>query len=62
MLWATSSGADESAQTHGDPATDRSFAPHAWDSSETGTATPVAPEGGVIGLELTASPVVLVEA
>jgi hypothetical protein len=61
VLWAYAPGTDESAQSHFDLATDRAFAVHAWDFSQTGTATPVAPEGGLIGLELTAAPVILIE-
>ncbi|HEY0138625.1 MAG TPA: hypothetical protein VGB85_31290 [Nannocystis sp.] len=61
VLWAYAAGADESAQAHLDLATDRSFDLHAWDFSETGSKTPLAPQGGVIALDLTASPVILVE-
>ena len=61
VLWAYATGADESAQVHLDLASDRSFELHAWDFSETGTTTPLTPDGGVIGLDLTAAPVILVE-
>lgn len=61
VLWAYAAGADESAQAHLDLATDRSFDLHAWDFSDTGTKTPLAPQAGTIGLDLTASPVILVE-
>ena len=61
MLWAYAAGADESAQAHLDLATDRSFDLHARDFSEAGSTTLLAPQGGVIVLDLTASPVILVE-
>lgn len=61
VLWAHAIGPDESAMVHLDLATDRSFELHAWDFSDTGSKTPLAPMGGVIGLDLTASPVILVE-
>lgn len=41
--------------------TSQSFELHAWDFSATGTKTPLSPSGGVIGLDRTASPVLLVE-
>ncbi|PCC67710.1 hypothetical protein SAMN02745121_02347 [Nannocystis exedens] len=61
VAWAYALGTDESAQAHFDLPTDKSFDLHAWDFSQTGTATPLAPEGGLLGLDLTASPVILVE-
>ncbi|MDC0667125.1 hypothetical protein [Nannocystis radixulma] len=61
VAWAYAVGTDESAQTHWDMPTDKSFDLHAWDFSQTNTATPLAPEGGLLGLDLTASPVILVE-
>lgn len=61
VLWAHAAGTDESAQVHVDLTTSQSFELHAWDFSATGTKTPLSPNGGVIGLDLTASPVILVE-
>ncbi len=61
VLWAYAAGPDETAVAHLDLVTDRSFELHAWDFSATGTKTPLSPNGGVIGLDLTASPVILVE-
>ncbi len=62
VLWARAGGTDETAQLHVDLATSRSFELHAWDFSASASKTPVSPDGGVIGLDLTASPVFLVEA
>lgn len=61
VLWAHAAGTDEAAEAHVDLATDRSFDRHEWDFSATGTKTSLSPAGGVIGLDLTASPVILVE-
>lgn len=61
VVWAHAGGTDEAAQAHVDLATDRSFERHEWDFSATGTKTLVSPSGGVIGLDLTASPSILVE-
>jgi hypothetical protein len=61
VAWAHAPGTDESAQAQFDLPTDKSFDVHAWDFSQTGTTTPVSPEGGLLGLDLTASPIILVE-
>ncbi len=61
VLWAHAAGVDEAAQAHLDLVTESSFDVHAWDYSVTNTATPLVPADGVIGLDLTASPVILVE-
>ena len=61
VLWAYAAGTDEGAVAHYDLATDRGFDVHAWDFSATDTAMPLAPQAGQIGLDLTASPVILVE-
>ena len=61
VLWARAGGTDETAQLNVDLATSRSFELHAWDFSASASKTPVSPDGGVIGLDLTASPVFLVE-
>jgi hypothetical protein len=61
VLWAHAGGTDEAAQLHVELATDRSFEVHEWDFSVTASKAPVSPDGGVIGLDLTASPVWLVE-
>jgi hypothetical protein len=60
VLWAYGT-ADEAAAAHLDLATDASFELHAWDFSDTGAKTSLTPQAGVIGLELTGSPVILVE-
>lgn len=61
VLWAYAAGPEESAQAHLDLATASSFELHAWDFSATGVKTSLAPQAGVIALDLTASPVILVE-
>ncbi len=61
VLWAHAAGTDEAAMAHVDIATERSFDRHEWDFSATGSKTPVAPVGGVLGLDLTSAPVILVE-
>lgn len=61
VLWAVADGTDETAQLHVDLETSRSFDLHEWDFSATSSKTPVGPQGGLLGLDLTASPVWLVE-
>lgn len=61
VLWAHAGGTDETAQAQVGLATDRSFELHEWDFSASNSKTSVSPEGGVLALELTGSPVFLVE-
>lgn len=61
VLWAHAAGADESAAAHLDLASDVALDLHAWDFSATASKTSLAPQAGVIGLDLTASPVILIE-
>lgn len=61
VAWAYAAGADESAQVHAELTSDRDFTVHAWDFTDTGTAGAVGPDAGKLGLDLTASPVILVE-
>lgn len=61
VLWAVATGADEAAQASFELASDVGFDLHHWDFGATGQSTPLAPEDGVIAVELTASPVILVQ-
>ncbi|RYE91638.1 MAG: hypothetical protein EOO75_08440 [Myxococcales bacterium] len=59
-LWARSGQGEDAATTHELPG-DRPVRIHAWDASQTGQSTTVAPSGGKVSLALTSSPLLVVE-
>ncbi len=61
VLWARADADTESGSASYSIATDQPLAAHEWDGSRTGAATTLTPSAGVITVDLTTSPTILVE-